>query len=77
MILYRIDRQALLSRRGCNERQRGTRRTAYRLGGGTRLGLPGDGINGIMEALRTRQDKIRFIIEARSCLAQSQKKSGN
>jgi len=23
------------------------------------LGLPGDGINGIMEALRTRQDKIR------------------
>src|ERR1700736_6121484 len=25
------------------------------------FGLPGDGINGIMEALRTRQDKIRFI----------------
>jgi pyruvate dehydrogenase (quinone) len=24
------------------------------------FGLPGDGINGIMEALRTRQDKIRF-----------------
>src|SRR6184192_3897826 len=24
-------------------------------------GLPGDGINGIMEALRTRQEKIRFI----------------
>lgn len=24
-------------------------------------GLPGDGINGIMEAIRTRQDKIRFI----------------
>src|SRR5436309_7968170 len=27
----------------------------------TVFGLPGDGINGIMEALRTRQDKIRFI----------------
>src|SRR5690349_22070093 len=25
------------------------------------FGLPGDGINGIMEALRTRQDKIRFV----------------
>src|ERR1700746_985479 len=25
------------------------------------FGLPGDGINGIMEALRLRQDKIRFI----------------
>src|SRR3954468_5776091 len=25
------------------------------------FGLPGDGINGIMEVLRTRQDKIRFI----------------
>lgn len=25
------------------------------------FGLPGDGINGIMEALRTRQDKIQFI----------------
>src|SRR5580704_3955364 len=25
------------------------------------FGLPGDGINGIMEALRIRQDKIRFI----------------
>ncbi len=25
------------------------------------FGLPGDGINGIIEALRTRQDKIRFI----------------
>jgi thiamine pyrophosphate-dependent enzyme len=25
------------------------------------LGLPGDGINGIMEALRQRQDKIRFV----------------
>src|SRR5690348_2235447 len=27
----------------------------------TIFGLPGDGINGIMEALRTRKDKIRFI----------------
>jgi pyruvate dehydrogenase (quinone)/pyruvate oxidase len=27
----------------------------------TIFGLPGDGINGIMEALRTRQDKVRFI----------------
>lgn len=27
----------------------------------TVYGLPGDGINGIMEALRTHQDKIRFI----------------
>ena len=25
------------------------------------FGMPGDGINGIMEALRTRQDTIRFI----------------
>src|ERR1700741_4307159 len=25
------------------------------------FGLPGDGINGIMEALRKRQEKIRFI----------------
>src|SRR5579872_7412973 len=25
------------------------------------FGLPGDGINGVMEALRKRQDKIRFI----------------
>ena len=25
------------------------------------FGLPGDGINGIMEALRVRQDEIRFI----------------
>lgn len=25
------------------------------------FGLPGDGINGVMEALRIRQDKIRFI----------------
>src|SRR5688572_1673683 len=27
----------------------------------TVFGLPGDGINGIMEALRTRQDSIRFV----------------
>ena len=27
----------------------------------TIFGLPGDGINGIMEALRTRQEKIRFV----------------
>jgi pyruvate dehydrogenase (quinone) len=27
----------------------------------TIFGLPGDGINGVMEALRTRQDRIRFI----------------
>src|SRR5213075_139588 len=27
----------------------------------TVFGLPGDGINGIMESLRTRQDRIRFI----------------
>ena len=27
----------------------------------TIFGIPGDGINGIMEALRTRQDKVRFI----------------
>src|SRR5512135_720381 len=25
------------------------------------FGLPGDGIDGIMESLRTRQDKVRFI----------------
>src|SRR5205085_9939876 len=25
------------------------------------FGLPGDGINGIMEALRTRQEQVRFI----------------
>src|SRR4051812_15663713 len=26
------------------------------------FGLPGDGINGIVEALRTRSDRIRFIV---------------
>jgi pyruvate dehydrogenase (quinone) len=25
------------------------------------FGLPGDGINGIMEALRKRQDQVRFV----------------
>jgi len=30
-------------------------------GVGTIFGLPGDGIDGIMEALRTHQDKVRFI----------------
>src|SRR5437868_14400259 len=25
------------------------------------FGLPGDGINGVFEALRTRQDQIRFV----------------
>ncbi len=30
-------------------------------GGEVVFGLPGDGINGIIEALRTRQDKVRFI----------------
>src|SRR5438132_3738085 len=27
----------------------------------TIFGLPGDGINGIMEALRNRQDRVRFV----------------
>src|SRR5436305_6632634 len=27
----------------------------------TIFGIPGDGINGVFEALRTRQDQIRFI----------------
>src|SRR5438128_370098 len=26
------------------------------------FGLPGDGVNGIVEALRTRQDRIRFVV---------------
>src|ERR671938_575916 len=30
-------------------------------GVGVVFGLPGDGINGIMEALRTHQDQVRFI----------------
>ena len=28
----------------------------------TIFGLPGDGINGFIEALRTRQDKIKFVL---------------
>ena len=31
-------------------------------GVGTVFGLPGDGINGIMEGLRRHQDKIRFVL---------------
>jgi pyruvate dehydrogenase (quinone) len=27
----------------------------------TIFGLPGDGINGVMEALRVRRDKVRFV----------------
>ena len=27
----------------------------------TVFGLPGDGINGFMEALRTRQDQVRYV----------------
>lgn len=35
--------------------------TIYDWGVNVVFGLPGDGINGIMEALRKRQDKIRFV----------------
>ncbi|HEY0683801.1 MAG TPA: thiamine pyrophosphate-dependent enzyme [Steroidobacter sp.] len=35
--------------------------TLARCGVDTIYGLPGDGINGIMEAIRQRQDKVRFI----------------
>lgn len=35
--------------------------TLYEWGVRVIFGLPGDGINGIMEALRTRQNKIRFV----------------
>jgi pyruvate dehydrogenase (quinone)/pyruvate oxidase len=35
--------------------------TLIKWGVDTVFGLPGDGINGIMEALRTRQDRVRFI----------------
>jgi pyruvate dehydrogenase (quinone) len=35
--------------------------TIHRWGVEVVFGLPGDGINGIMEALRKRQDKIRFV----------------
>ncbi len=35
--------------------------TLMQWGVDTVFGIPGDGINGIMEALRTRQEKIRFV----------------
>src|SRR5678816_148305 len=35
--------------------------TIIRWGVDTVFGIPGDGINGVMEALRTRQSKVRFI----------------
>src|SRR4051812_43407412 len=35
--------------------------TICKWGVDTIFGLPGDGINGIMESLRTKQEKIRFI----------------
>lgn len=35
--------------------------TVHEWGVDTIFGLPGDGINGIMESLRKRQDKVRFI----------------
>jgi len=35
--------------------------TIHRWGVDTIFGLPGDGINGLMEALRTRQERIRFV----------------
>ncbi|AJR23395.1 thiamine pyrophosphate-dependent enzyme [Sphingobium sp. YBL2] len=35
--------------------------TLIAFGVDTVFGLPGDGINGVMEAIRTRQDRIRFI----------------
>ena len=35
--------------------------TIHDWGVDTVFGLPGDGINGIMEALRTRQDRVRFV----------------
>ena len=35
--------------------------TIHDWGVDTVFGLPGDGINGIMEALRKRQDDVRFI----------------
>jgi pyruvate dehydrogenase (quinone) len=33
------------------------------------FGLPGDGINGIMEALRTRHDRIGFVQESAAFMA--------
>ena len=35
--------------------------TIHRWGVNVVFGLPGDGINGIMEALRKRKDDIRFV----------------
>ncbi len=35
--------------------------TLIRWGVNTIFGMPGDGINGVMEAIRTRQDQVRFI----------------
>src|SRR4051812_1144302 len=35
--------------------------TLLRWGVDTVFGIPGDGINGVIEALRTRQDRIRFV----------------
>jgi 2-succinyl-5-enolpyruvyl-6-hydroxy-3-cyclohexene-1-carboxylate synthase len=75
MILYRIDRRVLLSR--ILKAEIVHRQNTYGEGAMNAsevlverlidweveyvFGLPGDGINGIMEALRTRQDKTRFI----------------
>jgi len=41
--------------------RRGDERYACGMSVGVVFGLPDDGINGIMEALRTRQDRIRFV----------------
>src|SRR5436305_10589380 len=35
--------------------------TLYRWGIDTIFGIPGDGVNGVIEALRLRQDRVRFI----------------
>ena len=35
--------------------------TLIKWGVDTIFGIPGDGINGVFEALRNRQDKIRFV----------------
>ena len=35
--------------------------TLIKWGVDTIFGIPGDGINGVFEALRQRQDKIRFV----------------
>jgi len=36
--------------------------TLIKWGVDTVFGLPGDGINGVMEGLRKRQDQIRFVL---------------